>query len=162
MSQENVEIVRRCYAALDRRDWEGLWREAHPDFELRTQLQGSRLGPDEAQAFIEDQFAAFESWVVAPERLFESDDQVVAFVVIRSRPRGSSARDHDQDRTRLDPPGWDGPDNRDLPPTREGPRSRRAVGVGDVAGERRTDEADVRTLECRGAGGLTRRSSIPR
>jgi ketosteroid isomerase-like protein len=60
MSQENVEIVRRCYAALDRRDWEGLWREAHPDFELRTQLQGSRLGPDEAQAFIEDQFAAFE------------------------------------------------------------------------------------------------------
>ena len=90
MSEENVEIVRRCYAALDRRDWEGLWREAHPDFELRTQLQGSRLGPDEAQAFIEDQFAAVESWEVAPERFFESDDQVVAFVVIRSRPRGSS------------------------------------------------------------------------
>ncbi len=90
MSQENVEIVRRCYAALDRRDWEGLWREAHPDFELRTQLQGSCLGPDEAQAFIEDQFAAFESWEVAPERFFESDDQVVAFVVMRSRPRGSS------------------------------------------------------------------------
>ena len=90
MSQENVEIVRRCYAALDRRDWEGLWREAHPDFELRTQLQGSRLGADEAQAFIEDQFAAFESWEVAPERFFESDDQVVAFVVMRSRPRGSS------------------------------------------------------------------------
>ena len=90
MSQENVEIVRRCYAALDRRDWEGLWREAHPDFELRTQLQGSRLGPDEAQAFIEDQFGAFESWEVAPERFFESDDQVVAFVVIRSRPRGSN------------------------------------------------------------------------
>ena len=90
MSEENVEIVRRCYAALDRRDWEGLWREAHPDFELRTQLQGSRLGPDEAQAFIEDQFAAFESWVVAPERFFDSDDQVVVFVVQRSRPRGSS------------------------------------------------------------------------
>ena len=90
MSEENVEIVRRCYAALDRRDWEGLWREAHPDFELRTQLRGSRLGPDEAQAFIEDQFAAFESWEVTPERFFESEDQVVTFVVIRSRPRGSS------------------------------------------------------------------------
>ena len=25
MSEENVEIVRRCYAALDRRDWESLW-----------------------------------------------------------------------------------------------------------------------------------------
>ena len=79
MSEENVEIVRRCYAALDRRDWEGLWREAHPDFEFRTQLQGSRLGPDEAQTFIEDQFAAFESWVVAPERFFDSDDQVVVW-----------------------------------------------------------------------------------
>ena len=61
MSEENVEIVRRCYAALDRRDWEGLWREAHPHFELRTQLQGSRLGPDEAQTFIEAYFARYPS-----------------------------------------------------------------------------------------------------
>ena len=36
MSQENVEIVRRCYAALGQRDWDGLWRQAHPDFELHT------------------------------------------------------------------------------------------------------------------------------
>jgi ketosteroid isomerase-like protein len=91
MSQEDVEIVRRCYAALDRRDWESLWREAHPDFELRTQLERPQLGPNEAQAFIEDQFAAFESWKVEPEELLESDDQVVALVVVRSRPRGSSA-----------------------------------------------------------------------
>jgi len=91
MSQEDVEIVRRCYAALDRRDWESLWREAHAAFELRTQLERPQLGPNEAQAFIEDQFAAFESWKVEPEELLESDDQVVALVVVRSRPRGSSA-----------------------------------------------------------------------
>src|SRR5829696_1260316 len=91
MSQEDVEIVRRCYAALDRRDWESLWREAHADFELRTQLERPQLGPNEAQAFIEDQFAAFESWKVEPEELLESEDQVVALVVVRSRPRGSSA-----------------------------------------------------------------------
>ena len=90
MSEENVEIVRRCYAALDRRDWESLWREAHPDFELRTQLRGSYLGTDEAQAFIEDALVAFDSWEVVPERFFASDDQVVVFTVIRSRPRGSS------------------------------------------------------------------------
>ena len=89
MSQENIELVRRCYAALDRRDWEGLWREAHPDFELRTQLRGSH-GRDEAQAFIEDVTAAFESWEIVPKRFFESDDQVVVFVVIRSRPKGST------------------------------------------------------------------------
>lgn len=91
MSQQSVEIVRRCYAALDQRDWDGLWREAHPDFELQTQLQGSRLGPDEANEFIQDQFAAFESWKLEPEKFFESDDQVVVFLISRARPRGSSA-----------------------------------------------------------------------
>ena len=91
MSQENVEIVRRCYAALDRRDWEGLWREAHPDFELHTQLQGSYRSPDEAQRFAEDRFAAFESFSTEPEEFFETDDQVVVFVIQRARPKGSSA-----------------------------------------------------------------------
>lgn len=91
MSQENVEIVRRCYAALDRRDWDGLWREAHPDFGLQTQLQGSHLGPDAAQRFIEDQIAAFGSWKQEPEKFFDSDDQVVVFLIQRARPRGSDA-----------------------------------------------------------------------
>jgi ketosteroid isomerase-like protein len=91
MSQENVETVRRRYRALDRRDWDGLWREVHPDFELQTQLQGTHRGPDEAQRFIEDQFAAFESLKLDPEKFFESADQVVVFLVHRARPQGSSA-----------------------------------------------------------------------
>ena len=33
MSQENVEIVRRFYAALHRRDKEGCVREMHPEVE---------------------------------------------------------------------------------------------------------------------------------
>ena len=91
MSQENVEIVRRCFAALDRRDWDALWRDAHPEFELQTQLQGSRLGPQKAQEFIEDQFAAFDSWKAEPEKFFDSADQVVVFLIICARPRGSAA-----------------------------------------------------------------------
>jgi ketosteroid isomerase-like protein len=91
MSEENVEVVRRCYAALGRRDWDGLWRQAHPDFELHTQLQGSYRSPDEAQRFIEDRIAAFQSWAAEPEEFFESDDQVVVFVIQRARPKGSSA-----------------------------------------------------------------------
>ncbi len=91
MSQENVEIVRQCYAALARRDWDGLWRYAHPDFELHTQLQGFYPGPDETQRFVEDRLAAFESWETQPEEFFESDDQVVVFVIQRARPKGSSA-----------------------------------------------------------------------
>jgi hypothetical protein len=31
MSRENVEIVRAAYDAFNRRDWDGLFRDAHPD-----------------------------------------------------------------------------------------------------------------------------------
>ena len=90
MSQENVEIVRRAYESLGRRDWDRLWADAHPDFVLQTQLVGSYRGPDEAQSFAEDRFAAFESFEAEPEEFFESDDQVVAFVTIRAQPKGTS------------------------------------------------------------------------
>ena len=139
MSQENIELVRRCYAALDRRDWEGLWRKAHPDFELRTQLRGiPRSG--RSATFIEDVTAAFESWEIVPERFFESDDQVVAFVVIGST-QGLHRRDQHQDRRRLDPSGmgrssWSRPS-----PDEESPRSRRAVEK--ITGDRRLPRPDL-------------------
>jgi ketosteroid isomerase-like protein len=91
MSEENIEIVRRAYGSLARRDWDGLWADAHPDFELHTQLQGSYRGPEEAQRFVEDRIAAFESWEAEPEEFFESDDQVVVFVTQRAQPKGTSA-----------------------------------------------------------------------
>jgi ketosteroid isomerase-like protein len=88
VSQENVEIVRRAYESLARRDWDGLWADAHPDFELHTQLAGSYGSPDEAQRFAEDRFAAFESFTAEPEAFFESDDQVVVFVTSALTLRG--------------------------------------------------------------------------
>ena len=91
MSQENVEIVRRAYESLARRDWDGLWAAAHPDFQLHTQLQGSYRGPDEAQRFAEDRFAVFESWEAEPDEFLESGDQVVVFVTQRAQPQGTSA-----------------------------------------------------------------------
>jgi len=89
--EENIEIVRRAYGSLARRDWDGLWADAHPDFELHTQLQGSYRGRDEAQRFVEDRIAAFESWIAEPEEFFESDDQVVVFVTQRAQPKGTRA-----------------------------------------------------------------------
>jgi ketosteroid isomerase-like protein len=89
--EENIEIVRRAYGSLARRDWDGLWADAHPDFELQTQLQGSYRGREEAQRFVEDRIAAFESWKAQPEEFFESDDQVVVFVTQRAQPKGTNA-----------------------------------------------------------------------
>jgi ketosteroid isomerase-like protein len=91
MSEENIEIVRRAYGSLAGRDWDGLWADAHPDFELHTQLQGSYRGRDEVQRFVEDRIGTFESWKAEPEEFFESDDQVVVFVTQRAQPKGTSA-----------------------------------------------------------------------
>ena len=91
MSQENLEIVRRAYESLARRDWDALWADAHPDFQLHTQLAGSYQGPDETQRFAEDRFTAFESFTAEPEEFFEGDDQVVVFVTQRAQPKGTSA-----------------------------------------------------------------------
>ena len=91
MSQENVEIVRRAYAALADRDWDALFRDAHPEFALVTKLQGSFRGPEDARRFIEDQISAFRTWTAEPEEFLEGSDQVVTFVRSRAQPTGSSA-----------------------------------------------------------------------
>jgi hypothetical protein len=57
MSQENVEIVRRVYDAINRRDWDAVFRDAHPDFDMTTQ-RGLNAGElrrrDAAEGFLED------------------------------------------------------------------------------------------------------------
>lgn len=91
MSEENVEIVRGVYEALARRDWDGVFREAHSDFVIETQMQGSYRGRDEAQAFIKDQIGAFETWTADPEEFFAEEDRVLVFVRSRAQPRGTTA-----------------------------------------------------------------------
>jgi ketosteroid isomerase-like protein len=46
MSEEDVEIVRSIYEAFNRRDWDAVFRDAHPDFELTTPpgINAGRIG----------------------------------------------------------------------------------------------------------------------
>jgi len=94
MSQENVEVVQRIYDALNRDDWEAVFREGHPDFEATFQ-RGPNAGTHQGRAAVQDGLqdlrAAFEVWIIEPEEFFESGDQVVAIVKNRVRPKGSSA-----------------------------------------------------------------------
>ncbi len=93
MSQENVEIVRRLYEALAQRDWDRVFAEARPDFEMTNQVGldvGTRAGPTAVKAFIEDQIEVFDSWSIEPQEFFESRDQVAVVVTIRARPRGGN------------------------------------------------------------------------
>jgi ketosteroid isomerase-like protein len=93
MSQENVEIVRSLYDALNRRDWDGVFRDAHPDFYMTTQ-RGPNAGPhrrrEEAEGFLKDYIAAFDRIVWEPEEFFESGDHVVVVLTTRSRPKRGS------------------------------------------------------------------------
>jgi ketosteroid isomerase-like protein len=91
MSQENVEIVRAIYEAFNRRDWDAAFRDADLEFAMTTQLgpdAGTRRGREEVVAFAEEYSGAFDRLIWEPEEFFEREDQVVAFVSVRSRPRG--------------------------------------------------------------------------
>ena len=94
MSQENVEIVRRIYDALNREDWDAAFRNTHPDFEV-TFVEGPRAGThrgrEALRAVVDDLRAGFESWMVEPVDFFESGDQVVVVVDNRLRPKGGTA-----------------------------------------------------------------------
>ena len=95
MSQENVEVVRRIYEAVNRRDWDAAFRDQSPDIELTTPPTGPRAGTyrgrEEIQEYWEGWLAPFEAVTVEPEEIFEGGDQVVAFAKVRARPDGSSA-----------------------------------------------------------------------
>ena len=94
MSEENVEMIRSIYEPLNRGDWEAVFRDAHPKFELTTQrgpTAGTYRGQEAVQRQIQELFGPFEAWTMEPEELFEAADQVVAFVKVRSRPKGTSA-----------------------------------------------------------------------
>jgi ketosteroid isomerase-like protein len=95
MSEENIEMVRSFYEAFNRGDWDAMFRDAHPDFELTTPPQlpnaGTYRGREECQRFLQDGLAAFEASIVEPEEFFESGDRVVAVYTNRVRPKGSSA-----------------------------------------------------------------------
>ena len=94
MSQENVEIVRRAYDALNHGDWDAVFRDTHPDFQMTTQRgpeAGTHRRREAVQGFGEDYIAAFDKMVFEPEEFLENGDQVVVLVSRRARPKGGSA-----------------------------------------------------------------------
>ena len=91
----DIEMLRAGYEAFSRGEWDSVFRAAHPDIELittdRVTNPGTYRGVDDIRRFFEDLFAPFEEVVAEPEEFLERGDQVVVLVVVRSRPRGSSA-----------------------------------------------------------------------
>jgi ketosteroid isomerase-like protein len=95
MSEQVIEALRAGYEAFSRADWDGLFAQAHPDFELVTADRvinpGTYRGAGDIRRFFEDLFSPFEEVLVEPEEIIDRGDRIVVLLVTRSRPRGSTA-----------------------------------------------------------------------
>ena len=80
MSQENVEVVRREYAAFDTRDWQALAELCQPDLEYETlgAAPGRLHGLDEITSFFDAWSGLYGEFRVEAAEIIEVGDQVVA------------------------------------------------------------------------------------
>jgi uncharacterized protein len=83
MSQENVEIVRRLYPAMDARDVEAFTELAHPDAEWIPDSrvgQGPVRGRENMIRFFIERAEMFDEFRTEAERFWETEDKVLVFV----------------------------------------------------------------------------------
>jgi ketosteroid isomerase-like protein len=94
MSEADIDTLRGAYEAISRGDWDAAFGDVHPDFEMKTADRmaspGTYRGLEEVRRFFEDLLEPFEEVATEPEEFFERGNQIVVFVLLRSRPRGSS------------------------------------------------------------------------
>jgi ketosteroid isomerase-like protein len=98
MSQENMEIVRSTYEAVNRRDWDAAFRDQSPDVELTTPRELNRDptpgpigGASSVQRFWEELLTACDAASAEPEEFFERGDQVAVVVEKRGPDRTPAA-----------------------------------------------------------------------
>ena len=95
MSQENVEVIRRLYGAMNRGDWDTAFAQASHGIEWETDPRhpkaGIYRGRQAFRQFVEDMEGPFEQSAIEPERFFTRGNHVVAFVKISRRLPGSTA-----------------------------------------------------------------------
>ena len=90
MTQGNVEVIRAVYEAWNRRDFDAVLNDAHPDFEirpLRAIAQDPRRGHTAAKEFWAEFFEGFEEMRVEPRELLEVGKMVVADLRFSGRGR---------------------------------------------------------------------------
>lgn len=92
MSQENAEIVRAVYEAVDRGDLDTAASHMHPEVEFHTYLQapeaGLYRGKEAVRKYNEGLFEQFESLRIDVEELIEVDDRVVVVTTQHAVPKG--------------------------------------------------------------------------
>jgi ketosteroid isomerase-like protein len=94
MSQENVELARQAYEALNRTDLEWWLDHITEDFEFHPRLGFADMasvfrGKEGCSRFVQMWEEAWEHSTVRVERIEELDDGIVALVTLEGTGRGS-------------------------------------------------------------------------
>lgn len=91
MSDENVELVRAAYDAVNRRDFEWVSSVVAPGFEYESVRTGAaHVGVGGIGELIREMDEAFASYEQTPERIIEAaDDTVIALIRLTGTGRGS-------------------------------------------------------------------------
>ena len=81
MSQENVEIVKAWYDAVNREDWDAMFKDTAPGFEVDFSRSDGPLagvfGLDQIRRLTEEFFETWESAWLEPHEFIEAGDLVV-------------------------------------------------------------------------------------
>jgi ketosteroid isomerase-like protein len=96
MSQGNLEMVRRCYEAVNRGDFETIFSVCDPAVEFeppeRAPYAGTYRGVDGVRELLQSLLEAWRDIRWEPERFFETGDRVVVFVKMAVRSQSSDAQ----------------------------------------------------------------------
>jgi ketosteroid isomerase-like protein len=94
MSQENVELARKGYEAIARRDLDAVLDLMHPDIEAHNPPEvpdaGVHRGHEEVRRDWEQTWELFEDFSIEVERYFDAGEELVVFLRYRARARGSN------------------------------------------------------------------------
>ena len=88
MSRENVEIVRRAYDALNRRDLEATREFTHPNAVFRTTVETFR-GHDGLTEWVRKVDEILEGYRLTVDEIIDAGDRVLAFTHQSARGKGS-------------------------------------------------------------------------
>jgi ketosteroid isomerase-like protein len=95
VSEADIETLRAAYEAFARGDRDSMFADAAPDFELKTADRftnpGTYRGIQTARRFFDDFLGPFEEVEPIPQKFFEDADRIAVLLLVRVRPRGSSA-----------------------------------------------------------------------
>jgi ketosteroid isomerase-like protein len=88
MSQENVEVVRGLFAALEKQDWEAALGLFDPEVEW-SPTEGTFHGPEGVVTSLAEWLEPWEEHHIDAEEFKEVGDQVVAVIHLTGRGAGS-------------------------------------------------------------------------